>query len=83
MAKRPEIAGLEAAAKATVEDPNFCVQEADGSINYYKLGAVAGRPEVYLHVVVRDDPNGATVRTAWISRAVDLFEEFLCPPKMN
>jgi hypothetical protein len=83
VAKRPEIAGLEEQAKATVEDPNFCVRETDDSINYYKSGVVPGRPRAYVHVVARDDPDGTNVRSVWICFDVDPFEEFLCTAKIS
>ena len=81
--KRPEIAGLEAQARATVEDPNFCVREADGSINYYRHGVIPNRPSAYLHVVARDDGAATHIRSIWICFELDPFEEFLCTPRIS
>lgn len=79
LGKRPFLAGHEGQARLTVEDPNICTREGDGSINYYRRGAINGRPQLYLHVLVRDI-DGATgdVHTAWPCEVVDNWEEILC-----
>ena len=76
----PEVQGCEKQTRLTVEAPNVCTREADGSVNYYRLGGIPGRPGVYLHVVARDYGDKAVVHTAWAALAVDPFEEFLCVP---
>ena len=81
--RRPEISALESIAKLTVERPNLCTREADGSINYYRRGDVPGRPNAYLHVVARDGFGQTEVRTACICFAVDPFEEILCNPTLS
>lgn len=81
--RRPEIAGLNERARDAVQEPNICVREKDGSVNFYKRGVIPGRPDAYLHVVVVDGRDESHVRTAWICYEIDPFEEFLCPPQMT
>jgi hypothetical protein len=78
----PEILGLQDILKAAVERPTLCVRQKDDSVHYYALGVIPARPNLYLHVVARDDAVGGPtlVKTAWQCKAVDRFEDFLCTP---
>ena len=76
--ERAFLAGHEEQARRTVEDPDVVTREADGSINYYRKGAMQRYPSLYLHIVVRERSQGArTVETAWPSRVIDPPEEYL------
>lgn len=76
--KRPFLAGLEQEARLTVEDPDVCAVESDGSVNYYRQGGIARYPKLYMHVVARDvSESRRKVHTVWPSKVVDDYEELL------
>lgn len=76
--ERRFLGGHESAAKTTVEDPDVCTRETDGSINYYRTGTMRRYPSLYMHVLVRRSADGAgEVETIWPSRVIDPAEEYL------
>jgi hypothetical protein len=75
----PELGSCQDAIRETVERANLCARENDDSLNYYRKGTLAAWPQLYLHVLARDDVAGVTqIRTAWPSKRIDPFEEVLC-----
>jgi hypothetical protein len=76
--QRSFLAGHEEQARLTVEDPDVCTREKDGSINYYRRGTLARYGDMYLHVVARPaGENGLRVHTVWPSPSIDPCEEYL------
>ena len=74
-----ELQPFQDAIRATVEHPNLCAKESDASLNYYRRGVLAAWPQLYLHVLAREDGEGVIhIRTAWPSKRIDPFEEVLC-----
>lgn len=78
VADHPELEPYRDAVRLTVERPNFCTREADGSINYYRLGTLDRWPQLYLHVLARVEGDMTQIKTAWPAKRIDPFEEMLC-----
>ena len=78
--EHPDLAADPDIIRLTVETPEVCTLEIDGSMNFYRRGVIPRREGRYLHVVVRRPglQAQAAVRTAWASKAVDPFEEIIC-----
>jgi hypothetical protein len=79
-AEHPDLTIDEQAIRVTVEAPEVCTLEIDGSLNFYRRGVIPRREGRYLHVLVRRPglQAQAAVHTAWASKAIDPFEEILC-----
>ena len=79
--EHPDLAVDEDMLRMTVQRPDVCTLEVDGSLNFYAKGIVPRRTGRYLHVLVRRGGHEAQleVRSAWASKAVDHpYEEILC-----
>jgi hypothetical protein len=79
--EHPDLNVDEQALKVTVEAPEICTLEVDGSLNFYRRGVIPRRAGRYLHVLVRRGGQTAdlAVHTAWASKQVDHpYEEVLC-----
>ncbi len=79
--EHPDLAIDDSVIRMTVERPDLCTLEFDGSLNFYAKGVIARRTGRYLHVVVRRGGQEAQleVRTAWASKAIDHpYEAILC-----
>lgn len=77
--KRSEIEGLQEAARQTVEDPDFAIQDAGGVVFKYRMGFGSGkRRHLWLRVIEAPDGRGAhVVKTVYFTREI-VEGEALC-----
>ena len=70
--KHSEIEGCEEAAKQTVEDPDFAIQDKDGVVFKYRMGFGSGKTwRSWLRVIEAPDGRGAhVVKTVYFTRQI-------------